>query len=57
MTVRGVFYRLVSAGLIGKNEREYNATVVRLLLAMRRDGSIPYPWVADGTRWTRKPVT
>ena len=29
MTVRQVFYRLVSTGSIGKTEREYKSTVVR----------------------------
>ena len=57
MTVRQVFYRLVSAGVIGKTESEYNCTVVRLLTQMRLDGSIPFHWIADNTRWMRKPET
>jgi hypothetical protein len=35
MTVRQVFYRAVSAGLIEKTEAEYNGTVGRLLIEMR----------------------
>ncbi len=35
MTVRQVFYRAVSAGLIEKTETEYNQTVGRLLTEMR----------------------
>jgi hypothetical protein len=55
MTVRQVFYRLVSRGVIGKSEQEYKATVVRLLGEMRRSHEIPFGWIADSTRWMRKP--
>jgi hypothetical protein len=57
MTVRQVFYRLVSAGAVDKTEAEYKATVVRLLGEMRRDGDIPFGCIADNTRWMRKPRT
>jgi hypothetical protein len=57
MTVRQVFYRLVSAGVIEKTEQEYKSTVVRLLAEMRRDGELPFNWIADNTRWMRKPRT
>jgi hypothetical protein len=57
MTVRQVFYRLVSTGVIAKTEAEYKGTVVRLLGEMRRDGEIPFGWIADNTRWMRKPNT
>lgn len=57
MTVRQVFYRLVSLGVIEKTEGEYKATVVRLLTSMRREGDIPFGWIADNTRWMRKPRT
>jgi hypothetical protein len=55
MTVRQVFYRLVSLGAIAKSEGEYRRTVVRLLTEMRRDGTIPYESIADNSRWMRKP--
>lgn len=54
-TVRQVFYRLVSAGVIGKTEGEYKSTVVRLLGEMRRNHEIEFSWIADSTRWMRKP--
>lgn len=57
MTVRQVFYRAVVAGLIEKSEGEYESTVARLLLEMRRAGQLPYSWIADNTRWMRKPKT
>lgn len=57
MTIRQVFYRLVSMAAIDKTEGEYKKTVCRLLTEMRLDGSIPFGWIADNTRWMRKPVT
>jgi hypothetical protein len=56
MTVRQVFYRLTSEAVIAKTEPEYE-TVKRLLAEMRRQGKIPYRWIADATRWMRKPKT
>jgi hypothetical protein len=57
MTVRQVFYRLVSTGLIAKSENEYNQTACRLLVEMRKSREIPYGWIADGTRWVRHAET
>ena len=57
MTVRQVFYRLVSLGVIDKTENEYKSTVCRLLTDMRRNDEIPFSWIADNTRWMRKPTT
>lgn len=57
MTVRQVFYRLVSSGVIDKTEGEYKSTVCRLLAKMRREGEVPFSWIADNTRWMRKPRT
>lgn len=51
MTIRGLFYRLVSDGVIPKTEAAYKGLVVRLATAMRLDGSLPFEWVADNTRW------
>src|SRR5262245_36272380 len=56
-TVRQVFYALTVAGLIHKDEIEYQRTVVRLLVEMREAGEIPFAWIADNTRWQRKPST
>lgn len=57
MTVRQVFYQLVTRGVIAKTEAEYKTTVCRLLVQMRRDGQLPFHWIADNTRWMRKPNT
>jgi hypothetical protein len=55
MSLRQVFYALVVRGVVAKTEAEYDHTVGRLLLAMRRAGEIPYGWIADNTRCIRKP--
>ena len=57
MTVRQVFYRLVGEGLVAKTETEYGSTVGRLLTEMRLEGAIPFRWIADNSRWMRKPPT
>src|SRR5215211_4015668 len=50
LSVRGVFYRVMSAGAVEKSEKAYNA-VQREVLKLRRAGRLPYEWIADGTRW------
>jgi hypothetical protein len=54
-TVRQVFYALTVLKVVDKTEREYKGTVGRLLCEMREDGSVPFAWIADNTRWQRKP--
>jgi hypothetical protein len=53
MTVRGVFYRVMSAGAVSKTEQSYKA-VQRRTLELRRSGELPYHWIVDGTRWQVK---
>jgi len=53
LSVRGVFYRVMSAGAVAKSEQSYNA-VQREVLKLRRAGRLPYDWIADGTRWHLK---
>jgi hypothetical protein len=57
MTVRQVFYRATVAGFIPKTEPSYKNVIGRQLVLMRRSGMIPYDWIADNTRWQRKPLT
>lgn len=54
-TCRGLFYALVGRGVIPKTESAYKSIVVRLTGEMRRAGTLPYAWLADSTRWMRKP--
>lgn len=55
--MRQVFYALTVRGAIKKQEVEYKRTVIRLLVEMREAGEIPFNWLADNTRWQRKPAT
>lgn len=56
MTVRQVFYQASVRGLVEKSEAGY-AKVQTDLVHMRRAGQLPYHWLADNTRWQRKPQT
>jgi hypothetical protein len=53
MTVRQVFYQLVSRGVIEKTEAQYQQTVIRLMTDMRLDGELPFEWVIDESRRRR----
>jgi hypothetical protein len=56
-TGRNVFYVLSGMGLVQKTENEYNNTVIRLLTRLRKPRRLPFRWLADATRWIRKPHT
>jgi hypothetical protein len=56
MTVRQVFYQATVHGLVPKTENGYQM-VATDLGNMRREGELPYGWIADNTRWMRKPTT
>ncbi len=56
-TVRHVFYRLTSLGLVPKQENSGYITVKTQLLKMRKSGRVPWGWVADATRWRIKPTS
>ena len=56
MTVRQVFYQATVQGLVEKAESGYNKVQTDLTV-MRRCGDLPYDWLADNTRWQRKPRT
>ena len=54
ITLRGVYYRVVSAGAVEKTEDGYRL-VGRQLLKLRRAGRVRYADITDGTRWITKP--
>jgi hypothetical protein len=56
MTVRQVFYQATVRDIVEKSEAGY-AKVQTDLVLMRRSGELPYGWLADNTRWQRKPRT
>lgn len=55
-TVRQVFYALTTRGHVSKTEQGYKQVAYHVL-QMRRLGLLPYSFVADSTRWMRKPTT
>lgn len=54
ISLRGVFYRVMSAGAVDKTELGYRL-VGRQLLKLRRCGAVPYSAITDGTRYIVKP--
>ncbi len=55
MTVRQVFYQLVSLRVVPKTENGGYRPVQEQVLKMRREGVLPWSFIADRTRWMRKP--
>jgi hypothetical protein len=56
MTLRQLYYALVSSGAITKNEAAY-AKLKRGVRDLREDGSIPWEWLVDHTRSVFAPRT
>jgi hypothetical protein len=56
MTVRQVFYQATISGAVEKSEAGYTKVQTDLVI-MRKEGWLPYHWLADNTRWQRKPNT
>ena len=58
MTVRGLYYQAEVAGIPGIDKTEAGYTKVqRQVLALRREGRLPYHAIADATRYMRRPRT
>ncbi len=49
MTIRQIFYRLVSMALIKNTKADYQR-VIRLMTIARNDGEIPFDWIVDRSR-------
>lgn len=56
MTVRQLFYQATVRELVPKTEAGYKQVAIDTAI-MRRAGELPYEWLADHTRWQRKPTT
>jgi hypothetical protein len=56
MTVRQVFYQATVHGVVEKTEAGYTK-VQTDLVKMRKAGALRYDWLADNTRWQRRPRT
>lgn len=57
LTVRQLFYQLVTRDIIDKTDQAYKNLVVRRSGELRQHGVIPFSKFADATRWMRKPDT
>jgi hypothetical protein len=55
ITLRGLFYRVVSTGFLPSTDKEYYDRVGRMVTRLRRKGLIPYDWIVDSVRSTDKP--
>jgi len=53
MTVRQVYYQLVSRQVIENNRSQYQA-VSNLLVDARKDGIVPWEWIEDRLRRPRR---
>jgi hypothetical protein len=54
MTVRQVFYQATVRGVVEKTDAGYDKVQTDLVI-LRKAGLLPYGWLADNTRWQRKP--
>lgn len=57
MSVRQVFYQASVHGLVDKSEAGYRKVQEDLVHMRRVGGEMPRGWIADSTRWQRKPRT
>ena len=55
LTLRGLFYRVVSAGLLPSTDRKHYAALGRILTTLREAGIVPFHWLVDSVRSTLKP--
>ena len=55
ITLRGLFYRAVSAGLYPDTSQRHYEQCGRIVLKLRRTGLLPYQWIVDSTRRRLKP--
>jgi hypothetical protein len=56
ITVRGLFYRVMSLGLVPKSEKGYDV-IQRQALKLRRAGELEYSHITDGSRLRLEPTT
>lgn len=56
VTVRGIYYHLTTLGLVPKTDAGYQK-VARDCKKLRMQGELPWSYIADNTRWSRKPRT
>lgn len=55
LTLRGVFYRTVSAGILPSTATCNYVRLGRLMTKLRESGIVPFEWIVDNIRETLKP--
>jgi hypothetical protein len=55
VTLRGLMYRVVSAGLLPSTDKEHYARLGRIMTTLREAGTVPFSWIVDNIRSTIKP--
>lgn len=54
LTLRGLFYRVVSAGLLPSTDKKHYAAFGNLMMKLRENEFVPFEWLTDGVRQTLK---
>jgi hypothetical protein len=55
ITLRGLLYRVVSAGWLPSTDREHYTRLGRVMTVLREAGCVPFSWIVDNVRATDKP--
>jgi hypothetical protein len=55
ITLRGLMYRVVSAGWLPSTDREHYTRLGRIMTTLRETGRVPFSWIVDNVRSTDKP--
>jgi hypothetical protein len=54
ITLRGLLYRLISAGMLANSQKEYRR-LGKVMTRLREAGEVPFSWIVDHVRSTLKP--
>ena len=55
ITLRGLFYRVVSAGVLPSTDAKHYKRIGRVMTKLRESGVVPFSWLIDSLRSTVKP--
>jgi hypothetical protein len=55
LTLRGLFYRVVSAGFLPSTDKKHYARIGRVMTKLREAGVVPFHWLVDNLRSSIKP--
>lgn len=53
-TLRGLFYQVVSRGLLPNTNKEHYQRLGRIMTKLREEGIVPFSWLVDNVRATQK---